>query len=77
MGYALRTDRYCYVAWFAEDYDKNKVLPTARPTAKELYDYEQDQNEEINFTVRADHQAVLRQHRGYMKEFLASQRQSR
>jgi len=77
MGYALRTDRYCYVAWFAEDYDKNKILSTARRIAEELYDCKEDPNQEINFAMRADHRAVLKEHQGYMKEFLASQRQSR
>ncbi len=77
MGYALRTDRYRYVAWFAEDYDKNKILPTARPIAEELYDYEDDPNEEINFAARADHQKVLKEHRGYLTEFLGSQTQAR
>ncbi len=77
MGYAIRTDRYRYVAWFAEDFEKNKVLPTARPVAEELYDYKKDPNETMNFAAQADQQLVLREHQGYLKEFLSNQRHSR
>ncbi|MFB9292071.1 sulfatase [Persicitalea jodogahamensis] len=77
MGYAIRTPRYRYVAWFAEDYDKNKVLPNVRPIAEELYDYEDDPNEEINFAAHSDHQDALKEHQVLLTEFLGSQPQAR
>ncbi len=77
MGYAIRTPRYRYVAWFAEDYDKNKILPDARPIAEELYDYRDDPNEQVNSAASRDHQNVLKEHQVLLTEFLGSQRQAR
>lgn len=39
MGYAIRTDRYRYVAWFEQEFRKNRVLANAKPLSVELYDY--------------------------------------
>ena len=77
MGYAIRTDRYRYVAWFAEDFAKNKVLASARPVAVELYDYRKDPHETVNVAQDEAYQVVTRQHQQWMTEFLTNQTHSR
>lgn len=77
MGYAIRTDRYRYVAWFAEDFTSKRVSPTARPVAVELYDYQQDPNETRNVAEDESHQSVAKEHQKLLVGFLANQNQSR
>ncbi len=73
MGYSLRTERYRYTEWINDSYrsydpyDKDKVV------ARELYDYEADTFETVNFIddpAYADVQAALSSE---MEKFLSSQ----
>ena len=77
MGYAIRTSRYRYVAWFAEDFAKNKVLASAKPVAVELYDYQKDPNETVNEAQNKAYEPVMQEHRRKMTNFLTEQNQSR
>ena len=77
MGYALRTERYRYVAWFAQDFASSKILPTAKPVAVELYDYQKDPNETVNVTNDAAYRSAAREHRNLLTDFLTRQPQSR
>ena len=44
MGYALRNDRYRYVAWYKNRYSINEQ----DIIIKELYDYKSDPDETVN-----------------------------
>jgi arylsulfatase A-like enzyme len=77
MGYALRTDRYRYVAWFAEDFTNHAVSPSAKPVAVELYDYGKDPHETRNVAGEKSYQPVAEEHQKLMTEFLTNQKQSR
>lgn len=71
MGYALRTDRYRYVAWFAGDFRKQALTATTPPAAVELYDYQQDPNESVN--IAGDAGPVADRHARLLAEFLQTQ----
>jgi iduronate 2-sulfatase len=77
MGYAIRTKRYRYVAWFEADYRKEKILATAKPIAVELYDYVTDPNEMENMATKSKYQKIVKEHEKLMTEFLGNQKQSR
>ena len=76
MGYAIRTDRYRYVAWFEQDFRKNRVMADMKPIATEFYDYQKDPNETRNAVAEAGYQAVVNQHAQLLREFLQNQTQS-
>lgn len=73
MGYAIRTDRYRYVAWFEGNFRKNEVMATAQPMAVELYDYQTDPDETVNVAGDAGVQPVVEQHAQLLREFLQNQ----
>ena len=73
MGYAIRTDRYRYVAWFEGEFRKNDVTATAKPMAVELYDYQKDPDETVNVAGDAGIQPVVDQHAQLLREFLQNQ----
>lgn len=72
MGYAIRTDRYRYVAWFGdyyrttEPYDANKLIN------EELYDYLKDSDETISQQNTPQYAQVLSEMRAYLKEHIDS-----
>lgn len=73
MGYAIRTDRYRYVAWFEQDFRKNPILADAKPIATELYNYEKDPDETMNVVSDAPNRSVVTQHAQLLREFLQNQ----
>lgn len=73
MGYAIRTDRYRYVAWFEQDFRKNPVRADSKPMVTELYDYGKDPNETANVADDTSYQSVVSQHAQLLREFLQSQ----
>ncbi len=77
MGYTIRTKRYRYVAWYEQNFRKEKILDTAKPVAVELYDYEKDALETENLATKADYTKILKEHEKLMTEFLTTQKQSR
>lgn len=75
MGYAIRTDRYRYVAWFQQDFRKSRITADQKPIAAEFYDYQKDPNETINAVEDAGYQTIVDQHAQWLREFLQRQRQ--
>lgn len=51
MGYAVRTDRYRYVAWINQE--------TGQLTASELYDHQTDPDENVNLAERPEYAETL------------------
>lgn len=77
MGYTIRTKRFRYVAWYEQNFRKEKILGTAKPVAVELYDYQADALETENLATKPAYKAVLKEHEQLMADFLTSQKQSR
>lgn len=75
MGYAIRTDRYRYVAWFEHEFRRNRVASDAKPTAVELYDYQKDPDETVNVADDGAFRSVVDQHAQLLREFLQNQSQ--
>ncbi|MBC8152018.1 MAG: sulfatase [Bacteroidetes bacterium] len=75
MGYAIRTDRYRYVAWFEHEFRKNRVMAGSKPKAVELYDYRKDPNETVNVANDKAFESVAGQHAQLLREFLQNQSQ--
>ncbi|GAB3222670.1 sulfatase [Spirosoma arcticum] len=73
MGYAIRTDRYRYVAWFEQDFRKNPIRTALKPMATELYDYRKDPDETENVAANAAYQAIVNQHADLLRDFLQQQ----
>ena len=73
MGYALRTDRYRYVAW-TEKSDKNDIAKDlSRVTATELYDYELDPMETVNQAGNPEYAELVKKLSTQLEAFLAQQ----
>lgn len=77
MGYTIRTKQYRYIAWYQQNFRKDKVLATASPVAVELYDYKKDALETENLATKSEYKAILKEHEKLMTEFLTNQKQSR
>jgi iduronate 2-sulfatase len=73
MGYAIRTERYRYVAWFEQDFRKNPIRTAVKPMATELYDYRKDPDETDNVAADAAYQSVVNQHARLLADFLQNQ----
>lgn len=52
MGYAIRNERYRYVAWYEGDYEDRSVFRQESILAEELYDYDIDPLEQQNLAAR-------------------------
>jgi arylsulfatase A-like enzyme len=76
MGYTIRTKQYRYVAWYEENFRKNKILGDVKPVAVELYDYKKDALERDNLAERPEYKEVLKNHERWMNEFLTTQKHS-
>ena len=75
MGYAIRTDHYRYVAWFKEEFRKNRVSTGSKPVAVELYDYRKDPEESVNVADDQASRSVVAQHAQLLRDFLQNQAQ--
>lgn len=77
MGYAVRTGRYRYVAWYEGEFRKQTTGPDQTPIAVELYDYQQDPDERVNVASQTSYQPVARLHEQLVCDFLKNQPRSR
>lgn len=73
IGYAIRTDRYRYVAWFDKEFRKTGVTAADKPMAVELYDYQQDPDETVNLAAEPRERPVVEQHARLLAAFLQNQ----
>lgn len=73
MGYALRNDRYRYVLWMRGQWRSTMPFKPELVEAVELYDYEKDPLETVNFAGRAEYATAEAGLRKQMLDFFASQ----
>ena len=73
MGYALRTDRYRYVAWMEREGAMDIARDTSRVVARELYDYLEDPRETVNRVEDPGCRELVADLSAQLNGFLASQ----
>jgi iduronate 2-sulfatase len=73
MGYSLRTDRYRYTVWMKNSFRSTSPFSADLVEAVELYDYEKDPNETINFSGEKAYSKVQLDLNKKMLSFLAGQ----
>jgi iduronate 2-sulfatase len=73
MGYALRTDRYRYVAWLPKEGDEDIAMDLSGMLASELYDYEMDAMETVNVVGDPAYEEIAGELSRLMEEYLADQ----
>jgi arylsulfatase A-like enzyme len=72
MGYALRSGRFRYVAWY--DVDEGQIPDgSATPDAEELFDYEEDPLETVNAVNESKYAEVSAKFRYAVNAFLKEQ----
>lgn len=73
MGYSIRTDRYRYTEWHGNSYLSHKPYDPENIIGKELYDYQEDPLESINFIEHPAYNGVKLDLASTMERFLKSQ----
>jgi arylsulfatase A-like enzyme len=73
MGYSIRTKQFRYVLWIGDNYRSFLPFDEKLIFARELYDYETDPDETINFAEDEEYIDNLKMMHELMLEFLASQ----
>jgi iduronate 2-sulfatase len=72
MGYALRSGRFRYVAWY--DVDEGQIPDgSGKPVAEELFDYEEDPLETVNAVDEGKYAEVTAKFRYAVNAFLKEQ----
>lgn len=74
MGYSIRTDRYRYTIWMKNGYRSTDPFSAALLVGSELYDYEKDPLEKVNFTGSTSYKKIKATLHQQMISFLASQK---
>lgn len=70
MGWAIRTLRYRYIEWRAADFSADMPMFSDRVQATELYDYQTDPLEQVNFAGTSEYAAVLKQQQALFEKLL-------
>lgn len=73
MGYALRTDRYRYVAWVEKKGKQDIARDLVRVVAHELYDYRKDPMETVNRADDPAYREIVADLSARLTGFLADQ----
>lgn len=74
MGYTLRTDKYRYTVWMNRDFRSNKEPFAAdRVYTTELYDYEKDPLEKVNYATDKKYAAIAKDLQAKMEDYFKSQ----
>jgi arylsulfatase A-like enzyme len=74
MGYSIRTDRYRYTIWMKNGYRSTDPFSAALLVGSELYDYEKDPLEKVNFSGSTSYKKIKATLHQQMISFLASQK---
>lgn len=74
MGYSMRTDKYRYTVWINRDFRANKEPFSAdRVYTTELYDYEKDPLEKVNYATDKKYAAIAKDLQAKMEDYFKSQ----
>ena len=74
MGYSIRTNRYRYTIWMKNGYRSTDTFSASLLVGSELYDYEKDPLEKVNFTGNTSYKKIKATLHQQMISFLASQK---
>ena len=74
MGYSIRTNRYRYTIWMKNGYRSTDPFSTSLLVGSELFDYEKDPLEKVNFTGSTAYKKIKATLHKQMISFLASQK---
>ena len=74
MGYSIRTNRYRYTIWMKNGYRSTDPFSASLLVGSELYDYEKDPLEKVNFTGSTSYKKIKASLHQQMISFLASQK---
>ena len=74
MGYSIRTNRYRYTIWMKNGYRSTDPFSASLLVGSELYDYEKDPLEKVNFTGSTSYKKIKATLHQQMISFLASQK---
>ena len=69
MGYAVRDKRYRYVSWVEEGFHVNPEADLSKTTDVQLFDYEKDPLETVNFANHPEYDTVLKQMESKLHSF--------
>ena len=61
MGYSIRTDRYRLTEWYDDNYRSTQKYDESKLLATELYDYEKDPLETVNWAKDKNYNAIKEQ----------------
>jgi iduronate 2-sulfatase len=67
MGYAVRSDRYRYVAWYKGDYETRTNFDESAIEVEEFYNYEKDPLERKNLAKEPDYREIKREMKNFIK----------
>ena len=73
MGYSIRTKRYRYTLWMKDKFKSTQAFDKNLVVGAELYDYEKDPNETINFAKDKKYQKVSTEMNAKMLAFFKTQ----
>lgn len=70
MGYAVRSDRYRYVAWYEGNYENRTEFDAKAIEAEEFYDYEKDPLETRNLVEEPEYQTIKEEMKTHLKNMI-------
>ena len=74
MGYSIRTNRYRYTIWMKNGYRSTDPFSASLLVGSELYDYEKDPLEKVNYIGSTSYKKIKATLHQQMISFLASQK---
>ena len=69
MGYAMRSERYRFVAWLPDEVARTGVFNASEIDAIELYDYEVDPDEKVNLANNPEYKSVLKEYTNQLNAY--------
>lgn len=73
MGYSIRTNRYRYTVWMGNDFKSTQPYDEDLVVATELYDYEKDPMETVNFANEDTYSKIRHEMDKLMSSYFQSQ----
>ncbi len=74
MGYAIRTEKYRYVAWLEKDFRKDALTMNFKQVATELYDMQNDPHETVNLAKNPQYKADIDGLDRVLRDFLKNEK---
>lgn len=72
MGYSIRTEKYRYTIWLNNDFRSNQPFTESRVYAVELYDYDKDPLEKVNYAGDKSYNKIEKDLKARILDYLKS-----